>query len=310
LLFPEEIIYMPNTTEINQNAIFATVQRDELPKIEFRGHITRDDVCSEKDKIFLFGDNLTGHGYGGQAKEMRGEENSIGIPTKKAPSNTPDSFFTDKEFAANKQAIDEAFGKIPPDKTIVIPKAGLGIGLAQLEVKAPQTFAYLNEKLAEIGFRNPNKESSKILTEQSLGKNKVIVQSAISEPPTAKRLLDLNNIQTSSLKILSPTEKEIDALKVDKQQALADYADRLRLDYKTNTGNFRDGLRLLSDSLEKGEQITIACSCRNGKMCHADVVKMAIEKVNAHIKNGRISEKIRNDIAESRSSLQERSMKF
>jgi hypothetical protein len=162
---------MPNTTEINQNAISATVQKDDLPKIEFREHITRDDVRSEKDKIFLFGDNLNGRGYGGQAKEMRGEENAIGIPTKKAPSNNPNSFFTDKEFAANIKAIDEAFGKIPPDKSIVIPKAGLGTGLARLEEKAPQTFAYLNEKLAEIGFNNQNKETSKDLSSKKPDEN-------------------------------------------------------------------------------------------------------------------------------------------
>lgn len=289
---------MPNTTEINQNAISAPVQKDELPKIEIRDYITRETVRAEKDKIFLFGDNLTGRGFGGQAKEMRGEENAIGIPTKKAPSNNPNSFFTDKEFASNIKAIDEAFGKIPPEKIIVIPKAGLGTGLAQLEEKAPQTFAYLNEKLAEIGFNNQNKETSKDLAPKSVGDDKVIVQSVIGESPTAKRLLDLNNIQTANLKILSPTEKEVDALKIDSEKALADYADRLRLDYKTNKDNFRDGLRLLSDSIDKGEQITIACTCRNGGMCHADVVKMAVEKVNVHLKNERLGEKNRGEKAE------------
>jgi hypothetical protein len=133
------------------------------------------------------------------------------------------------------------------------------------------------------------------------------MQSAINESPTAKRLLDLDNIQTISLKTLSPTEKEVDALKIDSQLALADYADRLRLDYKNNTDNFREGLKLLSDSLEKGEQITIACSCRNGAMCHADVVKMAVEKVNIHLKNERTSEKNRSEKAENRALDQDNS---
>lgn len=110
---------------------------------------------------------------------MRGEENAAGIPTKKTPSNNPNSFFNNPEFAANKKAIDEAFSKIPPDKIIVIPKAARGTGLAQLEEKAPQTFAYLNEKLAEIGFSNPDKKSSKILTAKTFDENKVIVQSAV-----------------------------------------------------------------------------------------------------------------------------------
>lgn len=152
---------MPNTSETNQNAKSSAVEKGESPRIEIRDYITREEVRANRDKIFLFGDNLTGRGYGGQAKEMRGEENSLGIPTKKLPSNSKDAFFTDKEFAANIKAIDEAFGKIPPERVVVIPKAGLGTGLAGLEEKAPKTFAYLNEKLAQTGFNNPNKESTK-----------------------------------------------------------------------------------------------------------------------------------------------------
>lgn len=145
---------------------------------------------------------------------------------------------------------------------------------------------------------------------QSSRENKVTLQFAGGDVPTAKRLLDLNNIQTLSLQILSPTAKEIAAVKVDAKQALDDYTNRLREDYKTNKEDFRDGLKLLSDSLDKGEQIAIACSCRgSARMCHADVVKMAIEKVNAHTKNGQISEMNRNDRAESRTSGQVNSTK-
>ncbi len=298
---------MSNNTENNPNITPVSSQKDEPTRIEIRDYINRDDVRADKDKIFLFGDNLDQKGFGGQAKEMRGEENAVGIPTKKAPSNNPNSFFTDKEFVANKKAIDEAFGKIPTDRIVVIPKAGLGTGLADLQEKAPKTFGYLNEKLNEIGFNNPNKETAKELDRKSTNENKVIVQNVKGEVPTAKRLLDLNNIHTDSLKGLSPTEKEIDALKIDSRQALADYAERLRLDYKSNKDNFRDGLRLVHDSLEKGEQITVACSCRNSAMCHADVVKMAIEKVNAHLKSNSINKENRNVQAENLAAVQENS---
>lgn len=295
---------MPKTTETNQTATFVANQQDETPRIEIREHITRELVRAEKDKIFLFGDNLTGRGFGGQAKEMRGEENTIGIPTKKAPSNSPNSFFTDHEFAANKKAIDEAFQKIPPAKTVVIPQAGLGTGLARLAEKAPNTFAYLNEKLAAIGFHNPVHDSRESPTNSA---NKVIVQNANFETPSAKRLLDLNNIQTASLRGLSPTEKEIEAVKIDARLALADYAERLRQDYRTNKDNLRDGLGILSDSLKKGEQITVTCSCRTGALCHADVVKMAVEKVNARIKDFSINKTDRNDQSKTISALQENS---
>lgn len=257
-------------------------------QIEIWERINREDVRANKDKIFLFGDNLTERGSGGQAKEMRGEENSRGIPTKKEPNNKPTSFFTDKEFASNKKAFDKAFGKIPNDKTLVIPKAGLGTGLAQLSENAPQTFAYLNGKFAEIGF--DNLKGQKILPAASKNENKVVIQNVSEKPSEIRRLLDLNNIQTPNLQLLSPTEKEIHAINLDRKNALTEYADRLRWSYKTNKENLRDGFKLLSDSIDKGEQITVTCSCRSDEMCHADVVKMAVEKVNLHVKTKQAQE--------------------
>ena len=118
--------------------------------IEYWDHISREDVKNSPDKIFLFGDNLMEKGYGGQAKEMRDEPNAIGIPTKKFPFNDATSFFTDREFWSNKEAIDKAFAKIPRNKIIVIPSAGLGTGLAQLDIKAPKTFAYLLECIEKL----------------------------------------------------------------------------------------------------------------------------------------------------------------
>ncbi len=223
---------------------------------------------------------------------MRGAANARGIPTKKEPANARTSFFNDKEFEANKKAIDEAFGKIPHGKTIVIPKAGIGTGLASLEEKAPQTFAYLNEKFAEIGFDNRRGKAIQLAPNNE---NKVVIQNSSEKPAqAATRLLDLNNIQTNELKLLSPSREEIDALQINRSEALSNYATRLRGNYKENKNGLRDGLRNVSDALDKGDQITVSCSCRNGEMCHADVVKMAIEKINLHIKNQQIQETSRN----------------
>jgi hypothetical protein len=101
------------------------------------------------DKVFLFGDNLKGYGKGGQAI-IRDEINAIGIPTKKSPSMDKTAFFTDTEYTYNKKVIDEAFMKIPKNKTIVVPKDNLGTGRAQLTTKAPKTWLYLQEKLKEL----------------------------------------------------------------------------------------------------------------------------------------------------------------
>lgn len=284
--------------EISKNLDGRGTQNQNRARIEIRERVTREDVRAEPDKIFLFGDNLKEAGFGGQAKEMRGEANARGIPTKKEPAMRPTSFFTDKEFAANKRAIDEAFGKIPPGKTIIVPKGGIGTGLASLEEKAPQTFAYLNEKLAEIGFDN---RRGKSIINAPNNENKVVVQnpSEMRAKAAATRLLDLNNIQTDELKLLSPTRAEARALEINRSEALTAYAERLRGDYKENKNGLRDGLKRVSDALDKGEQVTVACNCRNGEMCHADVVKMAIEKINLHARNQQIQETSRSAKSEN-----------
>ena len=86
---------------------------------------------------------------------MRAEPNAIGIPTKKLPSNAEEAFFNDAEFEQNKAAIDRAFERLHGmsstfEQVIVIPSDGLGTGRAQLDKRAPQTFAYLQKRLAEL----------------------------------------------------------------------------------------------------------------------------------------------------------------
>ncbi len=124
-------------------------------KVERIKFITREYVRENRDKLFLFGDNLERRGFGGQAAAMRGEPNAIGIPTKKSPSYRDDAFFSDEEFEQNKASIDAAFAEIMNAVTdsirvIVIPSGGLGTGRAQLERRAPRTFAHLQKRLTEI----------------------------------------------------------------------------------------------------------------------------------------------------------------
>lgn len=124
-------------------------------RIERRKQITREYVRANRNKLFLFGDNLEQKGFGGQAAAMRGEPNAIGVPTKKKPSMTTDSFFTDTEFDQNRAAIDYAFAKLAEavtdsSRVIVLPSDGLGTGRAQLKQRAPRTFAYLQKHLDEL----------------------------------------------------------------------------------------------------------------------------------------------------------------
>lgn len=124
-------------------------------KVERIKIITREYVRANRDKLFLFGDNLERRGLGGQAAAMRGEPNAVGIPTKKSPSYRDDAFFSDDEFEQNKASIDAAFAEIMNAVTdsirvIVIPSDGLGTGRAQLDRRAPRTFAYLQKRMTDL----------------------------------------------------------------------------------------------------------------------------------------------------------------
>ena len=107
-----------------------------------------NQLCQDNPKtLFIFGDNLIKAGRGGQAI-IRPEPNSHGVPTKKLPSMTEDSFFNDTELEENKKFILDALDSIPDHyDTIAFPKDGLGTGLAQLPVRAPQTYQFLVEEI-------------------------------------------------------------------------------------------------------------------------------------------------------------------
>lgn len=124
-------------------------------RIEKMDWITRADVNANPEKLFLFGDNLEHLGMGGQAGAMRFEPNSLGIPTKKTPGMNDSDFFTDTEYDANCEMLDRYFETLFSlgYSTVVVPADGLGTGLAELDKRAPQTFAYLLQKLAEIETR-------------------------------------------------------------------------------------------------------------------------------------------------------------
>lgn len=113
--------------------------------------ITREMVRSHPEKLFLFGDNLKRVGMGGQAREMRGEPNAIGIATKVSPGNKPEDFFCDDKYQCYlkiiKQDLALVFDALKNNKVVIIPKDGLGTGLSDLPNKAPRIFKYLQSQI-------------------------------------------------------------------------------------------------------------------------------------------------------------------
>lgn len=122
--------------------------------------IKREDLQANPNVIYLFGDNQLRIGLGGQAKEMRGEPNAIGICTKMSPSE----FMSDDTLEFNKSIIDDDFNRVKNKLAklntfwdwvkgrvvVVIPADGLGTGLAELPTRAPKTYKYLCEKLEQL----------------------------------------------------------------------------------------------------------------------------------------------------------------
>ena len=134
--------------------------------IRYEHHITRQMVRDHPDWYFIFGDNLDRRGLGGQAKEMRGEPNAIGIVTKRWPSRDSDAYFTDEDFPAFKAASSGAFARIrahlEAGGTVVFPSDGIGTGRADLERRAPRIWASLQRAIAKLEAIEPTPSPSPV----------------------------------------------------------------------------------------------------------------------------------------------------
>lgn len=129
--------------------------------------IRRADVRANfRTTFYMFGDNILRTGLGGQAGEMRGEANVIGIPTKWKPARTEDSYFVDADldyigvelsiksgFRTAQEALSRGFN-------VVIPLDGLGTGLADLPNRAPRIFAFIETMIKELEHDYPNESES------------------------------------------------------------------------------------------------------------------------------------------------------
>jgi hypothetical protein len=109
--------------------------------------------------------------------------------------------------------------------------------------------------------------------------NKVIAHLKESASSLPRRSLDLGNINTPELGLLSPNRNEIAPRGQSREAALLAYSTRLRNSYKQNESGLKDGMVMLGEAFRTGQSISITCFCRAGQLCHADVVKIAIEKV-------------------------------
>ena len=115
--------------------------------------IKRKNIEKNREILFVFGDNDERKGFGGMAKEFRGEINSIGIRTKKSPSSNLDAYYNDSEYEENCRKISEDVKSIikkSKDYVGVWFTRNIGQGLADLPKKAPKTFEFLMKEFDRL----------------------------------------------------------------------------------------------------------------------------------------------------------------
>lgn len=120
--------------------------------------IYRIDIKANRHLLYVFGDNLDRVGFGGQAKEMRGESNSFGVATKRTPEHGHhDNYFHDEDENV-KEIIRSEFIRLQLHlctphhndlrtyqyEGVVFPLDGIGTGLAKLSEYAPKLLEYIN----------------------------------------------------------------------------------------------------------------------------------------------------------------------
>lgn len=109
--------------------------------LEYMNWYTKQLIRSNPDKFYIFGDNFAERGLGGQAREARGEPNSIGIYTKRYSSYNENAFLKDSDLPEWKSLtvprLTLVLNVLQNNKIIVWPLAGIGTGLAELDKRAP-----------------------------------------------------------------------------------------------------------------------------------------------------------------------------
>lgn len=114
----------------------------------FQHWICRADLRANRNVLYVFGDNEGRCGNGGQAAEMRGEPNAIGVATLMAPGRFWNDTDTSRQCAVIDADMAPLFDALRHGETVIFPLDGIGTGLADLERRAPATFAHL---MAQIG---------------------------------------------------------------------------------------------------------------------------------------------------------------
>ena len=116
----------------------------------YQQYIWANDLRNNPARLYVFGDNLLRVGHGGQAREMRGAKNAVGLPTKRSPRE----FLQDSDLAEVQQATSKAITRLERQLfnggTVVWPASGIGTGFAELASRAPTIRQWYDKLLLRL----------------------------------------------------------------------------------------------------------------------------------------------------------------
>ena len=114
-------------------------------------HYTPEYLRNHSNITFIFGDNLSRTGNGGQAI-IRNESNALGLVSKRTPDHSPTAYMTGTP--TDYDAVNLDLARIEElaisGKQIVFPAAGIGTGLARLQTTAPDLLAYIDSEISKL----------------------------------------------------------------------------------------------------------------------------------------------------------------
>ena len=115
----------------------------------YQKRIRRIHLRANPQVLFVFGDNVDRIGDRGQAAEMRGEPNAVGVATKWFPATSHDAYFYDRQedliLRIWAQDLDPVHAALCQNRIVVWPQDGIGTGLSQLPQRAPELWTILEE---------------------------------------------------------------------------------------------------------------------------------------------------------------------
>lgn len=112
---------------------------------------THESVETDRDHVYLFGDNMAGVGLAGQAC-IRGLFNAVGVPT--IDHRPWGKVFSDDQFEEVMAVIDARLTSAINLGKPIICHANIGRGLARLHISAPRIYSELLVKLHDLADRS------------------------------------------------------------------------------------------------------------------------------------------------------------